>query len=309
MGVCARGWGAGRREARRPPGTLARPDGRPLPGVAPVVTDLNLALPRGSRTLLLGANGAGKTTLLRVLGGHHMVPKGAVTVLGGSPFHDVHLAASGLLSYLGGNWEREVAFAGYAVPLAADVPAGDMLARAPGATPARVAELIRVLDIDPAWRMHRVSDGQRRRVQIAMGLAREFQVLLLDEITVDLDVLGRADLMAFLVKECESRGATIVYATHIFDGLDSWPTHVAFLARGEMRHFSEARDLPQLAAGRLLEQVTEWLRTEAAAAAVAEAEAGPAAKHGADPAAWSNGYAAGRMTSTLRGASNAVLRM
>ena len=37
------------------------------------------------------------------------------------------------------------------------------------------------------------------------------QVLLLDEITVDLDVLGRADLLAFLREECEQRGATIIY--------------------------------------------------------------------------------------------------
>ena len=37
------------------------------------------------------------------------------------------------------------------------------------------------------------------------------QVLLLDEITVDLDVLGRADLMAFLKDECQQRGATIIY--------------------------------------------------------------------------------------------------
>jgi CCR4-NOT complex subunit CAF16 len=59
------------------------------------------------------------------------------------------------------------------------------------------------------------------------------QVLLLDEITVDLDVLGRADLMRFLVDECAARGATIIYATHIFDGLEFWPTHVAYVARGE----------------------------------------------------------------------------
>jgi len=51
-------------------------------------------------------------------------------------------------------------------------------------------------------------------------------VLLLDEITVDLDVLARADLLKFLRKECEQRGSTIIYATHIFDGLDDWPTHI-----------------------------------------------------------------------------------
>jgi ABC-type sugar transport system ATPase subunit len=58
------------------------------------------------------------------------------------------------------------------------------------------------------------------------------QVLLLDEITVDLDVLARANLLTYLKKECEERGATIIYATHIFDGLDDWPTDiVSFLAR------------------------------------------------------------------------------
>jgi len=46
-----------------------------------------------------------------------------------------------------------------------------------------------------------------------MGLLRPFQVLLLDEITVDLDVLGRADLMNFLKEECKERGATTIYVS------------------------------------------------------------------------------------------------
>lgn len=62
----------------------------------------------------------------------------------------------------------------------------------------------------------------------------DVQVLLLDEITVDLDVLGRAELMRFLKDECEQRGATVLYATHIFDGLEFWPSHVAYLARGQV---------------------------------------------------------------------------
>lgn len=271
---------------------------------------MHLSLPPGSRCLLLGANGAGKTTLLRVLGGQHLVPRGTVTVLGGAPFHDTALTTSGDLAYLGGNWDREVAFAGYSVPLAADMAAGDMLHRVPGADPARVSRIIDALDIDPSWRLHRVSDGQRRRVQIGMGLVKPFKVLLLDEITVDLDVLGRADLMAFLASECADRGATIVYATHILDGLDAWPTHIAFVARGALRRFDVASAFPGVADGRLLETVTDWLREEAAhEAAKKEAAAGPNAAAGDSTAAWSNGWAAGRMTSTLRGAANTVMRM
>lgn len=56
----------------------------------------------------------------------------------------------------------------------------------------------------------------------------------MDEITVDMDVLGRMDLLNFFKQECEQRGATIVYATHIFDGLEQWITHVAYLEDGQL---------------------------------------------------------------------------
>jgi len=66
--------------------------------------------------------------------------------------------------------------------------------------------------------MHNISDGERRRVQLCMGLMSPWDVLFLDEVTVDLDVLVRDELLSFLRAESESRGATILYATHIFDG-------------------------------------------------------------------------------------------
>jgi len=54
--------------------------------------------------------------------------------------------------------------------------AGEMLNNVPGVDPARRDRLIKVLDVDPKWNMNKVSDGQRRRVQIAMGLLRPFKV-------------------------------------------------------------------------------------------------------------------------------------
>jgi CCR4-NOT complex subunit CAF16 len=81
--------------------------------------------------------------------------------------------------------------------------------------------------------MHQISDGERRRVQLCMGLMTSWDVLLLDEVTVDLDVLVRADLLEFLIEESETRGATIVYATHIFDGLHTFPTHICHLQLGK----------------------------------------------------------------------------
>jgi ABC-type uncharacterized transport system ATPase subunit len=60
------------------------------------------------------------------------------------------------------------------------------------------------------------------------------QVLLLDEITVDLDVVGRAALLDFFIQECDERGCTIVYATHIFDGLEKWISHIAYMEDGQI---------------------------------------------------------------------------
>ena len=70
--------------------------------------------------------------------------------------------------------------------------------------------LLNILDVDLDWRMHEISDGERRRVQLVMGLMAPWDVLLLDEVTVDLDVLVRDELLAFLKEESETRGATLL---------------------------------------------------------------------------------------------------
>lgn len=70
--------------------------------------------------------------------------------------------------------------------------------------------LLDLLDIDLDWHMHNISDGERRRVQLCMGLMAPWDILLLDEVTVDLDVLVRHELLEFLKRDSEARGATIV---------------------------------------------------------------------------------------------------
>jgi CCR4-NOT complex subunit CAF16 len=111
----------------------------------------------------------------------------------------------------------------------ADIPVHKMMERLQQSYPERRDELVEMLGIDLNWRMHQLSDGQRRRVQLLLGLIRPFKILLLDEITTSLDVCVRQDLLRWLERESEVRKATIIYATHIFDGLDDWPTHLTYL--------------------------------------------------------------------------------
>ena len=70
-----------------------------------------------------------------------------------------------------------------------------------------------------------------------------------------------------------------------------------------------AAAIPELAEGRLLDVVTDWLRGEAAVEAKKERAAGAGAGAGDGVASGSTGWAAGRMPSTLRGSGNTVMRM
>lgn len=195
--------------------------------------DVFLALPPGSRTLLIGANGAGKTTLLRLLSGKRMAPSGTVSIAGVDPFK---FGLEGV-TYLGLEWVlNPIVRTDIDVPTLLASVGGDYYTE-------RRDQLVRILDIDLAWRMHAVSDGERRRVQLAMGLLRPWTILLLDEITVDLDLLSRSNFLAFLKRETEERPCTIVYATHILDNLATWPTHLVHMALGKVKKWGSMEEL------------------------------------------------------------------
>jgi CCR4-NOT complex subunit CAF16 len=223
-------------------------------GGPPVLRKLSLTLERGWRCLLLGANGSGKTTLLSLLAGRHLIDDSRVRALGRPVFQDTALV-------------QELAMLGGGFPFDVDIGVDEILQRRP-ADPARRKKLIEVLGVDARWRMSRVSDGQRRRVQLLIGLLQPVSLLLLDEVTTDLDVVARADLHAFLREEAETRGATLLYATHVLDGLEDWATHLAWLDGGNIRWFGALNDLEELrdlrrqqVASPLYRLAERWLRS------------------------------------------------
>merc|ERR1719440_1804347 len=111
----------------------------------------------------------------------------------------------------------------------------------------RLNRLVTLLDMDLNWRLHQVSDGQRRRAQLLLKLLRPSQLLLMDEVTTDLDVVSRQALLQFLREECDERGATVIYSTHILDGLDDWPSHVLHLHHGTLAYCGLLADAPGVA--------------------------------------------------------------
>ncbi|KAF9451702.1 ABC transporter [Macrolepiota fuliginosa MF-IS2] len=187
-----------------------------------VAVDLNL--PKGSRTILIGANGAGKSTLLQILAGKRLVTAAGADIR--IKDCDVFRNTPPGITFLGTEWAMNPV-------VRSDIVVSAFLDSVGGYRhKERRDRLLDILDIDLDWHMHQISDGERRRVQLCFGLMVEWDVLLLDEVTVDLDVLVRDELLTFLKNDSESRGSTILYATHIFDGLNDFPTHIAHMRFG-----------------------------------------------------------------------------
>ena len=145
-----------------------------------------------------------------------------------------------MVALLSGDWTRTIASVGNGVPYQADFKISEMCTRFVDAlvrdgldrdlVEGRLARLVALLGLDLEWRLHKVSDGQRRRAQLLLKLLRPSDLLLLDEVTTDLDLTARQALLTFLKEESTLRGVTVVYSTHIFDGLDDWPDTILHLS-------------------------------------------------------------------------------
>ena len=222
-----------------------------------VFRSLDLCIPAASRTLLIGANGVGKSTLLSLVAGRHLLAPGQLRVFGRCPFTDLSL--SGEIALVDGDF-----------PIHLDLKVRELLDHStPQVDPKREKELLEILEIDPRWRMHRVSDGQRRRVQLLIALRRPTKLLLLDEVTAHLDVVGRADFISWLRERSTADSMTVLYATHIFDGLldptrDPWPTHVCFLGFESEPYYAPVEGVAALRKESLYSVCERWIRKDRA---------------------------------------------
>jgi CCR4-NOT complex subunit CAF16 len=208
-------------------------------GGSPQLRNVSFAFGRGARILVIGANGAGKSTLLSILGGKRMIRRGLAEVLGRDCFND---SVGNDIMYCG-DWWRTKFFMNLRL---CELLGEDRC------TSARVQHLAGVLQINLDWNINAISDGQRRRCQLLDILSVPRPVYLMDEITSDLDLFAREGILSFLKAECDVRGATVFYCTHIFDHLEGWASHMLRLSKGEVLRCCPMEDVAeykQLVAG------------------------------------------------------------
>ena len=198
-----------------------------------VLDGVDLEIPRGQVVTLLGPNGAGKTTTVEILEGFRRRSSGTVEVLGVDPEHapEAWRARVGVVLQSWrdhGTWRvsdlLEVIGSYYAPYASPDVP-----------RPWDTAELLARVGLadHSGQRIDRLSGGQRRRLDVAVGLVGRPELLFLDEPTTGLDPAGRRDVHDLLA-DLADLDTTILMTTHDLAEAEKVADRLLILARGSI---------------------------------------------------------------------------
>jgi iron(III) transport system ATP-binding protein len=193
-----------------------------------VLNGVDLAVPAGSFTAILGSSGSGKTTLLRIIAGFERLDRGTV-VLGTEAVDGHHTFVPSEHRHIGYVPQEGALFPHLSV--GRNVAFG--LPRGPNRR-ARVLELLEMVGLSGLHRRypHQLSGGQQQRVALARALATDPEIVLLDEPFSSLDASLRASVRSEVHDVLRQAGTTSILVTHDQDEALSMADHVAVLRDG-----------------------------------------------------------------------------
>ncbi|GAA2586671.1 ABC transporter ATP-binding protein [Streptomyces violaceus] len=189
------------------------------------VGGVSFSVRRGEIFALLGTNGAGKTSTVELLEGLAAPADGRVRVLGHDPYTDRALVRprTGVMLQEGG-FPSELTVAETARMWAGCVS---------GARPPSEALALVGLESKAGIRVKQLSGGQRRRLDLALALLGDPEVLFLDEPTTGLDVEGRRETWK-LVSALRDGGTTVLLTTHYLEEAENLADRLAIMHEGRI---------------------------------------------------------------------------
>jgi ABC-2 type transport system ATP-binding protein len=194
-------------------------------GAFEALRGVDFDIEEGETFALLGPNGAGKSTTIEILEGYRDRSGGTAEVLGVDPQHG------------GTEWKTRLGIVLQSGIEAADVTVREQLAHFSRFYPQRrdVEELIAAVGLtDKAkTRIRSLSGGQRRRLDVALGVIGRPELLFLDEPTTGFDPEARHQFWD-LIRDLKREGTTILLTTHYLDEAARLSDRVAVIARGTL---------------------------------------------------------------------------
>ena len=189
------------------------------------VDGVSFEVPEGQLVAVLGPNGAGKTTTLEMLEGFAAPTSGTARVLGVDPHRGDR------------RWRARIGLVLQSTSLDAELTVRGTLAVFAGLypNPRSVGEVLELVDLadDAETRVGVLSGGQRRRVDVAIGIIGLPEVLFLDEPTTGLDPEARRRAWT-AVENLAETGTTVVLTTHYIDEADHLANRLILLASGRI---------------------------------------------------------------------------
>jgi ABC-2 type transport system ATP-binding protein len=196
-------------------------------GSKAALLDVSLSVPRGCVFALLGRNGSGKSTAIRMLLGLLEPTRGAARILG-QDSAALTPETRGRIGYMA---ENHPVFAWMRV----DQSARFQSSFYPRWNQDIFAAVVDSFGIDPRTQAGHLSHGQRAGLCLALTLAPEPELLVLDDPDTGLDPVARRALLEAMLFFTRERDRTIFFSSHLLDGVERVADHLAVLDRGVLR--------------------------------------------------------------------------
>lgn len=185
--------------------------------------DLDLDIPQGYVVGLIGENGAGKTTLIKCITGANIIDSGSIRIFGsedrteidgrvGVVFDECHLfqqmtgAQIGkLMSTLFGNWDQT-----------------------------RYSELMSTFGIPEEKKLKEYSRGMRMKIQVAVALSHNPELVIMDEATAGMDPAARDEFLDLVMDYMQDENHTVLMSSHITSDLERIADYIVFIHKGRI---------------------------------------------------------------------------
>jgi iron complex transport system ATP-binding protein len=201
-----------------------------------VLHDVSLSVACGAWVGIFGPNGAGKTTLLRTLSGALRPSSGVVTAAGRD-----------IVRWPARERARHVAYVPQSLHLPVPYTLHDLVAigRTPhlhawgllhGRDEVAILDAVRAVDLEKSLhlRVEDLSEGERQRAVLAMALAQEPRILLLDEPTAHLDIQHAWSILKTLERLVKNKGLTVVMTSHDLNLAGLFCSDLVLLSEGRI---------------------------------------------------------------------------